>query len=82
ADGRGEGIDKDMLEELARRSGCELRVVVESRVRIWEQLRAGTAGLTLSAVPAPERQAYAEFVPYAQGRYHLMLRPDIAAGVK
>lgn len=81
-DGGQEGIDKDMFDELARRSGCELRLVVESRVRIWEQLRNGSAALTLSAVPTPERQAFAEFVPYAQGRYHLMLRPDVAPRIR
>lgn len=82
ADGRQEGIDKDMFDELARRSGCELRLVVESRVRIWEQMKTGAAALTLSAVPTAERQTFAEFVPYAQGRYHLMLRPDVARRVK
>lgn len=76
-----QGIDKDLFDELARRSGCELRLVVESRVRTWEQLRSGVAGLTLSAVLTPERQAFAEFVPYAQSRYHLMLRRDAAAQV-
>lgn len=82
ADRGSEGIDKDMFDELARRSGCELRLVVESRVRIWEQLRSGSAALTLSAVPTTERQTFAEFVPYAQGRYHLMLRPDVARRIK
>ncbi|RTL34163.1 MAG: transporter substrate-binding domain-containing protein [Burkholderiales bacterium] len=81
-DGGSEGIDKDMFDELARRSGCELRLVVESRVRIWEQMRGGAAALTLSAVPTAERQTFAEFVPYAQGRYHLMLRPDVARRVR
>lgn len=81
-DGSSDGIDQDMFDELARRSGCELRLVVESRVRIWEQMRTGTAAMTLSAVPTAERQAFAEFVPYAQGRYHLMLRPDVARRVK
>lgn len=82
SDGGTEGIDKDMFDELARRSGCELRLVVESRVRIWEQMRNGGAAMTLSAVPTPERQTFAEFVPYAQGRYHLMLRPDLAHRIK
>lgn len=77
-----QGTDKDMFDELARRSGCELRLVVESRVRIWEQLRSGVAGLTLSAVATPERQAFAEFVPYAQSRYHLMLSPAAAGRVR
>ncbi len=77
-----QGIDKDMFDELARRSGCELRLVVESRVRTWDQMRSGRASLTLSAVPTPERQTFAEFVPYAQGRYHLMLSRDVATRVR
>ncbi|MFG6468231.1 substrate-binding periplasmic protein [Roseateles sp. BYS87W] len=77
-----QGIDKDMFDELARRSGCDLRLVVESRVRIWEQMRSGVAGLTMSAIPTPERQTFAEFVPYAQGRYHLMLHRELAPQVR
>jgi len=77
-----EGIDKDMFDELARRTGCELHLVVESRVRIWEQMRGGSVAMTLSAIPTPERQAFADFVPYAQGRNYLMLRPDAAQHVK
>lgn len=76
------GIDKDMFDQLAQRSGCELRLVVESRVRIWDQMRAGAVALTLSAVPTPERREFAEIIPYAQGRYHLMLRHDLAARVR
>lgn len=82
ADRGWEGIDFDLLEELRRRSGCELNMVVESRVRTWEQMRGGTVDLTLSAVPTPERRSFAEFVPYAQSRYYLMLRPDIAPRVR
>jgi len=80
--GKWEGIDHDLLEELRRRSGCELHMVVESRVRTWEQMRAGVVDLTLSAVPTPERRSFAEFVPYAQSRYYLMLRPDVARRVR
>lgn len=81
-DGSREGMDKDLFDELARRSGCELRLVVESRVRIWDQMRTSGAVITLSAVPTPERRSFAEFVPYLQGRYHLMLRPDVAQRIK
>lgn len=75
------GIDKDMFEELARRSGCELRLVVESRVRIWDQMRRGGVQLTLSALMTPERQEIAELVPYAQGRYQVLMRRELAARV-
>jgi len=75
------GIDKDMFEELARRSGCQLRTVVESRVRIWDQMRRGVVQLTLSAISSPERLQIAELVPYAQGRYHVLMRRELAARV-
>jgi len=75
------GIDKDMFEELARRSGCELRQVVESRVRIWDQMRRGVTQLTLSALSSPQRREMAEFVFYAQGRYQVLMRRELAARV-
>lgn len=75
------GIDKDMFDELARRSGCQLRLVVESRVRIWDQMRRGVVQLTLSALPSPERRAIAELVPYAQARYQVLMRRELAARV-
>lgn len=75
------GIDKDMFDELAHRSGCQLRLVVESRVRIWDQMRRGVVQLTLSALLTPERRAIAEMVPYAQGRFHVLMRRELAARV-
>lgn len=76
------GIDKDMFDELARRSGCQLHTVVESRVRIWDQMRRGRVQLTLSAIPSPERRELAELVPYAQGRHHVLMHRELAARVQ
>lgn len=75
------GIDKDMFEELARRSGCQLRMVVESRIRIWDQMRRGRVQLTLSALTSPERREIAEMVPYAQGRYQVLMNRELAARI-
>lgn len=75
------GIDKEMFEELARRSGCELRTVVESRIRIWDQMRRGGVQMTLSALTSPERLEIAEMVPYAQGRYQVLMRRELAARI-
>lgn len=75
------GIDKDMFDELARRSGCQLRLVVESRIRIWDQMRRGAVQMTLSAISSPERREFAEMVPYAQGRYHVLMHRELAARI-
>ncbi|PZP33353.1 MAG: hypothetical protein DI603_08250 [Roseateles depolymerans] len=66
------GTDKDMFDELARRTGCALKLSADSRVRIWEQIRRGTPQMTLSAIPTPRRREVAEFVPYAQGHYYVL----------
>lgn len=76
------GLDLDMLQELQRRSGCELRSVVESRLRIWDQMRRGVLQLTLSSVITPERREVAEIHPYLQARFQLVLHGPATAGVQ
>lgn len=76
------GMDLDMFDELARRSGCELRRMVASRVRIWDQMRRGGVQMTLSALSTPQRREFADFVFYAQGRYQALMRRELAARVR
>lgn len=78
AQGRPGGIDKDLFDELVRRSGCTLQAVTESRVRTWDQMRRGLIHLTLSAIPTAEREEFAEFVPYSQARQYLLMRRELA----
>lgn len=75
------GLDLDMLQELERRSGCALRSVVESRLRIWDQMRRGVLQLTLSSVITPERREVAEILPYLQARFQMVLQGSSTAGV-
>ncbi|WP_342118853.1 substrate-binding periplasmic protein [Pseudoduganella sp. OTU4001] len=72
------GIDKDIVEELARRTGCELRMTRESRIRIWTMLKEGTLDMTMSGIPTPEREEFARFTPYLQARNMLLVRHDFA----
>ena len=58
------GIDKDVAEELARRSGCRLKLSVQPRARIWHELETGRLMMSVSAIRTPERDAFASFVPY------------------
>ena len=72
--GRPQGIDKDVLETLAKRSGCTFVTEVDSRVRIWEAIRNGRLDLTTSVVPTPEREAMGEIVVYKSSRNRLLVR--------
>lgn len=74
------GIDKDIVDELARRTGCELRMTRDSRIRIWTMLKEGTLDMTMSGIPSPEREAFARFTPYLQARNMLLVRSEAARG--
>ena len=77
-DGSHAGIDKDVVEELSRRSGCRFQGVVESRVRIWDQLSKNRLDLSVSGIPTPEREQFASFIPYFQTRNYALLRPELS----
>jgi polar amino acid transport system substrate-binding protein len=74
------GIDKDFAGELARRSGCQIRVSLMSRARIWALIRSGALDFSLSGIASAERNRYADFAWYFSDRYSLLVRTD--AGVR
>lgn len=77
-EGREAGIDKDVVDALAQRSGCRLLTTVESRARIWDQLNRGQLDITVSGVVTPERAQLAEFWPYFRSRNHALMSKALA----
>ena len=75
------GIDKDVIDELGRRTGCRFQGVLDSRVRTWAHMADGTLDMTVSGVATPEREAFAEFIPYSNSRNFLIVRPELAEKV-
>ena len=76
----GEGIDKDIADELARRSGCRFAVSLMQRARIWQLIESGTLDFSLSGITNPARDDYAAFAWYVSNKYYLLVRKD--TGVK
>ena len=72
------GIDKDVIQALQQRSQCEFRPLLESRVRIWDRLAAGSLDLSVSGIATPERERFADFVPYFQTRNFALMRKALA----
>ncbi len=77
--GQARGIDTDLIEQLARRSGCELLPELNSRARIWERLSRGDLDITVSGVATPEREQLAEFWPYLRSRNQALMRRSVAS---
>lgn len=73
----GAGIDVDLIQALGERSGCSFRPLYLSRVLIWRRLANGQLDMTVSGLATPERQRYAEFLPYLQTRNVILMRAEL-----
>jgi polar amino acid transport system substrate-binding protein len=72
----GKGIDKDIADELIRRSGCRINVVVLPRARIWQLIESGGLDFSLSGISNPTRDSFAGFAWYFSNKYYLLVRRD------
>jgi len=74
------GIDKDVADELIRRSGCKVTVSLMARARIWQLIESGALDFSLSGITNPDRDRFAAFAWYFSNKYYLLARKD--AGVE
>jgi polar amino acid transport system substrate-binding protein len=70
------GIDKDVADELIRRSGCKVNVSLLPRARIWQLIESGALDFSLSGITNPERDRFAGFAWYFSNKYYLLVRKD------
>lgn len=70
------GIDKDVADELIRRSGCQVTVSVLPRSRIWQLVESGALDFSLSGITNPARDKFAAFAWYFSNKYYLLVRKD------
>ncbi|MFY9509601.1 MAG: transporter substrate-binding domain-containing protein [Rubrivivax sp.] len=75
----GEGIDKDIADELVLRSGCRISTTLLPRARIWQLIESGAMDFSLSGITNESRERFASFAWYFSNKYYLLLRQD--AGV-
>ncbi len=72
----GEGIDRDVADELVRRSGCKFSVSVMPRARIWQLIETGALDFSLSGISNDARDRFAAFAWYFSNKYYLLVRSD------
>lgn len=70
------GIDKDVADELIKRSGCHVEVSLLPRSRIWKLLEVGSLDFSLSGITNEEREHYAAFAWYFADKFRLIVRKD------
>jgi polar amino acid transport system substrate-binding protein len=72
----GEGIDKDIAEEMMRRTRCRITLTVLPRARIWQLIESGALDFTLSGISNAQREKFAAFAWYVSNKYYLLVRRD------
>jgi len=72
----GDGIDKDVADELIRRSGCKVSVTLMPRARIWQLIESGGLDFSLSGITNDTREQFAAFAWYFSNKYYLLVRKD------
>lgn len=71
-----QGINKDIVEELAKRMNLKLKPLVMPRARISNMLKEGTLMISVSAVETPDRAMYAYYIPYFVQKNDVLIRSD------
>lgn len=74
-----QGIDKDVAQELIKRSGCRVEVSVMPRARIWKWIESGELDFSMSGITNESRDKFASFAWYLYNKYYLMVRKDAQA---
>lgn len=77
-----DGIDPQLLDVIKSRTGCQFERVVLPRNRIWAELQNGSLDLATGAIPTPERKAYGYLLPYLKTRNLVLVRKEVAPGLK
>jgi polar amino acid transport system substrate-binding protein len=67
------GISVDIVNEIARRTGCKFEFLWYPRQRLFVELEAGHIDMTMASLRTPERDTYARHLPYAYLQYDLVL---------
>jgi len=77
----GQGIDKDIVDELAKRTACKFDMRVMPRARIWFDLENGGLDMSVSGIQNPVRDLFAWFAPYLSMKNYVVVRASLAASV-
>jgi polar amino acid transport system substrate-binding protein len=75
------GIDKDVADELIKRSGCKFDTLTLARARIWSELASGDLDMSVSGIQNPERDGFAWFAHYLGIKNLVILPAHVAVKV-
>ncbi|MBF0271725.1 MAG: transporter substrate-binding domain-containing protein [Magnetococcales bacterium] len=78
---QGTGIDQDVVSELIKRSGCDIKTQVMTRARIWADLATGDLDMSVSGLSDPERDRFVWFAHYLIMKNYALVHAEVATQV-
>lgn len=80
--GGGHGIDKDIVDELIKRTGCRFDTRVLPRARSWADLASGDLDMFPTGIQNAERDRFAWFIHYMGMKNYAIVHVKNAASIK
>jgi polar amino acid transport system substrate-binding protein len=77
----GSGLDKDMADELAKRSGCRFELRVTTREGIWLGMQYGDIDMAFGAFTNQGRLTFSYAFPYIQVRNYVVFNQKVSPDV-
>ncbi|MFZ6745513.1 substrate-binding periplasmic protein [Undibacterium sp. JH2W] len=75
----GNGIDRDLVDELSKRSGCVFDARMQARARSLIEIKAGRTDMMMATLSTPEREEYLWLFPYVRSHHIVLLGPAAPA---
>lgn len=79
--GQGEGISRDVIDELIKRTGCKFITQVMPRARTWNDLATGNLDMTVDGIVTQERERFGWFIPYNKIKNYALIKAKVGKTV-
>ncbi|SDH73997.1 substrate-binding periplasmic protein [Propionivibrio dicarboxylicus] len=80
--GQEKGMNKDIMEEIKKRTGCLFITQEMPFARLWADLSSGEIDMTLSGIRSPERDKTLWCIPSITAKNFVVIGPQAQASVK
>jgi polar amino acid transport system substrate-binding protein len=80
--GQGKGISPDVVNELSKRTGCEITSFVLPRARTWNDLTTGHLDMTVDGIVNEKRKSFGWFIPYNKIKNYALIKSKSGKNIR
>ncbi len=80
--GQSKGISPDVVNELRKRTNCEITSFVLPRARTWKDLDTGHLDMTVDGIINEKRKSFGWFIPYNKIKNYAIIKTKSGTNVR